>query len=103
MMALYLLHFDRPYKHARHYLGYAVDVPAVHQRVDEHYAATPSDGKHHRLMQVIRAAGISFTLARVWPDGTHADERRRKTNGHARRCPICRDEQKKTGTDHAHV
>lgn len=74
-MAVYLLHFDRPYKHAKHYLGFARDVPAMHARIDKHYAASPGDGKGHRLMQVVRAAGISFTLARVWPDGTRADER----------------------------
>jgi hypothetical protein len=88
-MALYLLHFDRPYKHARHYLGFARDVPTMHERIDAHYAATEGDGTHHRLMVVIRRAGISFTLARVWPDGTRADERRKKQSGHARRCPIC--------------
>jgi hypothetical protein len=93
-VALYLLHFDRPFRHAKHYLGYAVDVPAVHARVDMHYAATVGDGKHHRLMQHVRAAGISFTLARVWPDATRADERRKKQRGHSRACPICRDQQK---------
>lgn len=93
-MALYLLHFDEPYKHARHYLGFATDEQAMHARIDQHYAATPGDGHHHRLMQVIRAAGISFTLARVWPDGTRADERRKKWSGHARRCPICQQERR---------
>lgn len=89
-MALYLLHFDRPYHHARHYLGFARDIPAMHARIDTHYNATPGDNQHHRLMQAIRAAGISFTLARVWPDGTRADERRKKQRGHARCCPLCR-------------
>lgn len=93
-MALYLLHFDRPYKHARHYLGYAADVPTMHWRINKHYAASPRDGQHHRLMQAIRQAGISFTLARVWPEGTRADEKRKKTNGHARRCPLCREERR---------
>jgi len=88
-MAVYLLHFDRPYKHARHYLGYA-DDDKLHQRIDAHYAATPGDGQHHRLLQVIRAAGISFTLARVWPGLTRADERKKKGHG-ARACPMCKE------------
>jgi len=94
-VALYLLHFDRPYKHARHYLGYAADVPTMHTRIDAHYNATPGDGQHHRLMQVVSAAGISFTLARVWPEGTREDEKRRKKSGNARRCPICLEEKRK--------
>jgi hypothetical protein len=90
-MAVYLLHFDRPYRHARHYLGYSRDLQTMHERIDAHYNATPGDGKSHRLMQVIREAGISFTLARVWPEGTREDERRMKQRGHARRCPLCRE------------
>lgn len=89
---VYLLHFDRAYKHARHYMGFAADEREFHRRIDAHYDATPGDGKRHRLMQVIRAAGISFTLARTWPGATRADERRMKQRGHARRCPICREQ-----------
>lgn len=94
-MALYLLHFDRPYRHAKHYLGYASDEAAMHARIDAHYNASRGDGEHHRLLVVIREAGISFTLARVWPDGTREQERRRKKRGKGRICPICRDERKK--------
>ena len=30
---VYLLHFDRPYRHARHYVGWTVDLPG---RMSEH-------------------------------------------------------------------
>lgn len=100
-MPLYLLHFDRPYRHARHYLGYARTMADLHARVDTHYNATPGDGKHHRLMQVIRAAGIGFTLARVWPTGTRQHERAKKTRGHARQCPICREQQRSANHERA--
>ena len=92
-MALYLLHFDRPFKHAKHYLGFARDMDRLHQRVDMHYAATYGDGQHHKLMQAVRAAGISFTLARIWPEGSRIDEKRKKQSGHARRCPICKEQR----------
>lgn len=90
-MALYLLHFDRPFRHAQHYLGWSCSVAAMHQRINQHYAATPGDGQHHTLIAHARAAGISFTLARVWPNGTRADERKKKQRGHRRQCPICRE------------
>lgn len=90
-MAVYLLHFDRPYRHAKHYMGYAAD-DRLHERIDQHYNATPGDGKHHRLMQVVRAAGIGFTLARVWKRGTRTLERKLKRQSHATRlCPLCRE------------
>ncbi len=91
-MAVYLLHFDKPFGHAKHYLGYSRD-DRLHQRIDEHYNATPGDGKGHRLMQVIRQAGISFTVARIWPTGDRALERRMKNSGHSRRCPICQGKE----------
>jgi hypothetical protein len=52
-------------------------------------------------MEVIKAAGIGFTLARTWP-GTKSRERQIKTQGGAsRHCPECgmtpRDQQKEAG------
>ncbi len=93
-MALYLLHFDRPYKHARHYLGWSADVASLQRRVEAHAAASLGYGKNHKLMIAARAAGISFIVSRIWPHGTRADEKRKKQRGHARHCPICRAEAK---------
>jgi predicted GIY-YIG superfamily endonuclease len=77
-----LLHFDTPYRHARHYLGYAADLDV---RLAQHRA-----GRGARLVEVITEAGISFTLARTW-EGDRTMERRLK-NRHAspRLCPLCR-------------
>ena len=42
-------------------------------------------------MEVVAAAGIGFTVARTWDEGTRDDERRPKNRGGASRvCPICR-------------
>ena len=90
-MAVYLLHFDRPYKHAKHYLGFAEDA-RLHQRIDEHYNASPGDGKYHRLVSVAKQAGISFTLARIWPRADRKRERQLKQHSSTRYCPICREE-----------
>lgn len=84
---VYLLHFDRPYKHARHYMGYCRD-DRLEERLAEHVA-----GRGARLMEVVTNAGISFTLARTWENAARADERRMKNQGGAsRRCPICKKE-----------
>ncbi|MPZ24453.1 MAG: endonuclease [Dehalococcoidia bacterium] len=79
---LYLLHFDRDLGHARHYLGYAGDIPA---RLTAHAA-----GAGARLTQVARERGIGWTLAATWPNGARTDERRLKRNGASTRlCPLC--------------
>lgn len=82
--SIYLLHFDRPYKHARHYLGFT-ERP-VEERLLEH-----GTGKGARLLQVVRAAGITWQLARVWPNATRGLERQLKNGRRGPRlCPICR-------------
>ena len=77
----YLLHFDRPYKHARHYTGTASDLEA---RLAEHQA-----GRGARLLQVAKAAGISWTLARTWPGGRTRERQLKTQGGASRRCPEC--------------
>lgn len=78
---VYLLHFDRPYHHARHYIGWARDVDAR--------LAVHATGHGARLLQVVHAAGISWTLARTWC-GTRDRERQIKRMGGASRlCPLC--------------
>jgi predicted GIY-YIG superfamily endonuclease len=78
---IYLLHFDRPYRHARHYTGWTEDLL---DRLDRHAA-----GRGARLVEVIWQAGIGFTLVRVC-EGTRRRERAIKNDGGAARyCPAC--------------
>jgi predicted GIY-YIG superfamily endonuclease len=78
---VYLLHFDEPYRHARHYVGWATNVK---RRLAEHEA-----GRGARLLAVVKAAGIGWQLARLWP-GSRARERQiKRQGGHARHCPLC--------------
>ena len=78
---IYLLHFSRPFKHARHYVGFTSDLTA---RLSAH-----NKGQGARLLQVAIEAGITFQLARTWK-GTRRDERRIKNSKNAPRlCPIC--------------
>lgn len=82
IMTVYLLHFDVPYRHAQHYLGYASNLD---RRLAEHRA-----GHGARLMEVVNAAGINWALVRTW-DGDRKLERRLKNRHKASGiCPICR-------------
>jgi predicted GIY-YIG superfamily endonuclease len=80
---IYLLHFDRPFGHARHYLGWTRDLDA---RLAAHGKASGS-----ALMRAVAAAGIGWRLAATW-EGDRYRERQLKARGHTRKCPICRAE-----------
>lgn len=79
---LYTLHFDPPYKHARHYEGWTSNPT---HRFAEHLA-----GRGSKLVKAAIAAGCQVIVVRVEP-GTRADERRLKNRKDApARCKICR-------------
>ena len=87
---VYLLHFDRlymPYPDAPpgtcagHYLGSTYDLPGrlgAHER-----------GEGARLLAVVRAAGVGWTLARTWPGGRARERQIKQMGGLSRRCPLC--------------
>jgi len=78
---VYLLHFDRPYKHARHYLGWASHLDA---RLDHH-----ANGTGARLTAVVRDAGISWTVARTWTGSRTRERQIKRQGGLSRSCPMC--------------
>lgn len=81
----YLLHFDPPYKHARHYLGWADDIE---RRVREHLSA---GSKASPLVRAALAAGCKVRLARVWAAYSRDWERSTKNGRNVPRlCPECR-------------
>jgi predicted GIY-YIG superfamily endonuclease len=81
---VYLIHFDPPYKQAKHYLGWSDDVPA---RFEKHCNKTGA-----RLTQVAVDAGCKLVLARTW-NGNRKTERQIKNQKHSpRMCPICNPE-----------
>lgn len=79
---VYLLHFDRPYKHARHYIGWTPGD--LNRRLRQH-----RNGTGARLMQVITAAGIDFVVARVWDGGRNLERSLKNRGGASRACPLC--------------
>jgi predicted GIY-YIG superfamily endonuclease len=78
---IYLLHFHRPYRHARHYTGFTEDLL---ERLDAHAA-----GHGARLIAVITEAGIGFTLVRVCEGTRHTERAIKNAGGAVRYCPVC--------------
>lgn len=86
---VYLLHFSRGYKHARHF------VEAT-SRADE--ARQLANGIvpriDHPLLNAARLEGITFSVARTWP-GSSAEARRiREAGNHAKLCRLCAAERR---------
>lgn len=84
---IYLLHFRRPFGHARHYLGATTNLG---HRLKLHAA-----GKGAVLLRHVMEAGIRWQLARTWdvPEGTTMRQyeiKLKKQGGHGRLCPICK-------------
>jgi predicted GIY-YIG superfamily endonuclease len=78
---VYLIHFDRPYHHARHYMGWTADLE---NRLDAH-----AGGNGARLMQVVAEAGIGWRLARTWRGDRTLERRLKRRHNGPRLCPIC--------------
>lgn len=82
-MTVYLVCFDRPLEHARHYVGYTSG--RLVDRLSLHAA-----GRGARILQVCRERGIGWRLARTWPGAPRALERAIKRGAHGVRvCPFC--------------
>lgn len=86
---VYLICFDAPVSSAngrrvtRHYIGWAANI---RRRVEHHRAGVSGS----RFMAYVNAAGVGWTVARLWLCATRADERALK-NWHkaAQLCPRC--------------
>ena len=79
---VYLLHFERPYKHARHYLGWASDLEG---RLAHHRA-----GSGANLLAVLKREGIGWHVARTWaPADRHRERQIKNQGGLSRCCPTC--------------
>lgn len=84
---VYLLHFERAYKHAQHYIGVARED--VNARIERHANGT----SRVKLLAAVNGAGIKWHLVRVWEGAPWKFEVILKNRGGARRCcPVCRGE-----------
>lgn len=77
---VYVIHFKRPFGHARHYVGWA-------KRLDQRLAHHRS-GNGARLMASVSAAGIPWWVTRTW-QASRTFERRLKGHSGTRYCPEC--------------
>jgi predicted GIY-YIG superfamily endonuclease len=79
---VYLLHFSQRYQHAGHYTGSTNNLT---KRLNQH-----AKGQGARLLAVVQAVGITWTLARTWEGGKQHERKIKRQGGASRRCPICK-------------
>ena len=79
---VYLLHFSRPYWHARHYIGFSTRLES---RIRDHRR-----GRGSPLVAAAVECGIEIFIARRWEKVTRGFERRLHRTVGQRMCPICR-------------
>ena len=88
---VYVIHFDRAYKHAKHYTGITINIET---RMKKHRNGTGS-----RLMKVLKENNIGFRFSIIKEGLTfseaHAYEKYLKTKikKPQRFCPICKEER----------
>lgn len=81
---VYLIHFSKKLKHARHYIGYC-QKGGVQARFERHKSLQGS-----KLLRACVLAGINFRVVRVWDDVDRSFERKLKNRrNHKLLCPVC--------------
>ena len=93
---VYLIHFARPYYHAKHYIGYTTREH-YEERLAEHLS-----GRGARLLAAVNRAGISWSVVKVWRFDTTKEGRQHekylKHKSGVYHCPICQGGQHATIT-----
>lgn len=84
--AVYLIHFEPAYKHARHYLG---STNNILKRIHRH-----SVGSGANIVRVALDAGCNCIVSRIWWCETDKEarklEKKLKNRHSPKLCPICK-------------
>lgn len=81
---IYILHFNTPLHHARHYVGYTREG-LLEERLKRHRS-----GRGSRLMYAIELAGIDYQVVLTHPGGRNFERRIKRAKNTPRLCPLCR-------------
>jgi len=83
-MSVYILHFNEKFYHAQHYVGCTENMQ---RRTREHLHCYPCGSN---LVRAVIKKGIEVVVAKVYPDGDRALEKKIKaTKNTSKLCPIC--------------
>lgn len=80
---IYILHFDEPLHHARHYIDFS-------QHIDKRMACHEA-GNGSKLMKAIKGKGISFKVARTFPGDRTFERKLHRFKKIKNYCPFCKE------------
>lgn len=82
---VYLIHFDKPLCHAKHYIGFSEEYPLKKGgRIDKH-----RKGQGAKILRALVDKGIGFRVVQIWHHQPRGFERKLKNQKNASR--ICSD------------
>ena len=86
---VYLIHFNTPLHHARHYLGFCEN--GIKQRFERHKASQGA-----KLLKALNEKGIGYRIVRIWRHVDRNFERSLKNKKSTPKlCPICNPKVKR--------
>jgi len=82
---VYLICFEKKFKHAKHYIGWAKNAETFEKRMKAH-----EGGYGSCLLKAVVQAGIKFKVTRIWNNADGNFERKLKKRKESKRlCPCC--------------
>lgn len=82
---VYLIHLDRPFHHARHYLGWTCDLS---HRLVQHRMGTGA-----KLLRAVTQHGIGWSVVRTWQGGPDLEKAFKTQKNGPRLCPYCQQKR----------
>lgn len=86
---IYIIHFDEPLAHARHYVGY-YKRGNLKRRLEEHRS-----GRGARILQVCNERGITYRVVRLMEGDRNRERQIKNAKCTPRYCPECRKIKKR--------
>lgn len=89
---IYLIHFNKPLHHARHYIGYTKSAKSLPDRLATHRA-----GDGARILRALNEHGIHYEIVRTWTGDRKLERKLKKQKNSGRMCPVCQKERTRKG------
>lgn len=81
---IYLIHFDRPLAHARHYIGYTESAATLPARIEAHRS-----GNGAKILKALNGHGIGYKVVMTWRGDRRQERKLKNKKKSSSLCPIC--------------